>query len=580
MHLLIDGQALQTLSSRQRGIGRYAGNFLRGLAAVRPNWRIEVVQNSALTPIATDNLHGWPVLAFQPPQPLHPDYHEINDRYYADWLTAQGADGVLVPSYCEGWDAILPSFCGPRPRLFAIVHDLIPLLYPEQYLPDLEAVRWYAQRFRQLLQCDALLANSEATAHDVRMLGGSDAPRVVNIGGAADPLFAPLSPGAFAVHAREIRKRFGLQREFLLYVGAPDYRKNLHGVLRAFAALPSRYRAALDLAVVCRMKPDERAAIETMARQTGVASALYLINSANDEELRTLYMTCRIFFFPSLYEGLGLPVLEALHCGAPVVTSDRSSLPEYAGPYSWLCDPTSPQAMAQALQQALAEPREAHRRQRQQFARTFSWQKTAERACAVMERISKKCIQPRPRRRRLAWVMPLMGNTHSLTEYAAELLPLLAEHFDIEVIAAGSLLHVPQTLSRSYLILTAREVPARHAALPYDMFVYQFGPLPVPPEMLDLLQRFPGLVVRHDFSAPDFRRLAAACAARIDRAILGSEQSDGLWSGFAVRCLADCADKNEAILSSWAALRVRGQQHVAARQTRPFSSGSESVTVL
>jgi glycosyltransferase involved in cell wall biosynthesis len=578
MYLLIDGQALQTSSSRQRGIGRYAGNFLRGMAAVRPNWRIEVVQNSALTPIDADNLHGLPVLSFQPPLPPHGDHHEINDRYYADWLTAQGADAVLVPSYCEGWDAVMPSFCGPRPRLFGIVHDLIPLLYPEQYLPDLSTARWYAQRYRQLLQCDVLLSNSAATARDVRALGGSDT-RVVNIGGAVDPLFAPLPPHELAVRAREVRKRFHLQREFLLYVGAPDYRKNWRGVLHAFAALPPRYQVDLDLAVVCRMKPDERAAVEAAARQAGVASALRLIDSANDEELRALYLMCRLFFFPSFYEGLGLPVLEALHCGAPVVTSNRSSLPEYAGPHSWLCDPTSPQAMAQVLQQALAEPREARRRQRQLFARTFSWQKTAERACAVMERILPKRIQPR-RRRRLAWVMPLTRNMGRLAEQAAELLPLLAERFDIEVIAVCSFLQVPAALSRHHLVLTAREAPTRHAALPYDMFVYQFGPPPLPTELLDLLQRFPGLVLRHDFTASDLRRLADAYAARIDRAILCYEQSDGLWRGFAVRCLADYVDEAEEILTSWAALRVQGQRQVADRQARLFSSGSEAVAML
>ncbi len=579
MHLLIDGQGLQTSSSRQRGIGRYTSNFLRGLAAVRPRWRIEVIENRALTPLAPDNLHGLPTLSFQPPLPLHGNYHDINDRYYADWLTAQGADGILVPSYCEGWDAVLPSFCGPRPRLFAIVHDLIPLLYPEQYLPDLEACRWYAQRFRQLLQCDVLLSNSEATARDVGILGGTAAPPVVNIGGAVDPWFAPLPQHELAAQVNEVRKRFGLHREFLLYVGAPDYRKNLSGVLSAFAALPPRYQATLDLAVVCRMKPDERAAVEAAARQVGITSALRIVDSANDAELRMLYLMCRLFFFPSLYEGLGLPVLEALHCGAPVVTSNRSSLPEYAGPDSWLCDPTSPQAMAQVLQQALAEPREARRRQRQLFARTFSWQKTAERACAVIERTLSKHV-PSRRRQRLAWVVPLTRSTYQMAEQLSELLLLLAERFEIEVVAVCALLHMFQTLSRHHLVLTAREVPARHAASPYDMFIYQFC-LPSPPaEMLDLLRRFPGLVVRHDLATSDLRRLAVAWAARIDRAIRRYEQSDGLWRGFAVRCLADCAEEADTLLDAWAALRVKGQKHIAVRQARRFSSGSESLAML
>lgn len=587
MHLLVDGQALQTSSSRNRGIGRYAANLLRTLAVVRPNWRIEVVQSSALMPIAAECLNGLPLLSFQPPLPLHFDHHEINERYYADWLTARGADGVLVLSHCENWEAVVPSFCGQRPRLFGIAYDLIPLLFPQHYLGDIDTPHWFALRFRQLLGCDALLAISQSTVDDIRAMGGSDAPPVENIGGAVDPLFAPLSSSEFTTRASEIRKRFGLQREFLLYVGAPDYRKNLLGAIHAFAALPTGCRATLDLAVVCRMKADERRSVEAAARRAGIASALRVIDSAGDEDLRALYQMCRLFFLPSLYEGLGLPVLEALHCGAPVVVSDRSALPEYAGPHSWLCDPTSPQAMAQVLQQALAEPRDLHCHERRLFAQTFTWQKTAEHACVVMERIVRSKARP-ARRRRLAWVSPFTRNTHRLDEQAAELLPMLAERFDIEWVTAGSSLEAAETLSRRHLVLTISEVASRHAALPYDMFLYQFAPSSGNRDMLDLLRRFPGLVVLHDFSAADlveWREMAArgsspildvrvhsdesehdaaAYAAWIDRAIIHQEQSDGQWRGFAMRCLTDSAYEDGAIIDSWAALRARGQHRFAS----------------
>lgn len=507
MHLLIDGQALQTSSSRQRGIGRYSSNLLRTLAVARPSWRIEVVQNTALAPIAADDLNGLPVLPFHPPLRTGDERRELNERYYADWLTSRGADGVLILSHCEGWEAIVPSFCGHRPRVFGIAYDLIPLLYPEHYLTDYGTAHWYAHRFRHLLRSDALLAISEATARDVRTLGAGEAPLVINIGGAVDPLFAPLPSREFAARAAEVRARFGLQREFLLYVGALDYRKNLRGALRAFGALPRECRASLDLAVVCRMKPAEQELIAELAREAGVGSSLRLICSAGDEDLRALYQMCRLFFFPSLYEGLGLPVLEALHCGAPVVTSDNSSLPEYAGPHSWLGDPASPQAMANVLQEALAEPREARRRQREEFARSFTWLRTAERACAVIERSAIRHGNPVRRRRRLAWVMPLTRSEPHVMEHAQTLLPLLAEHFDIEVIAASGSIEAPPTLSGHHLILTTREVASRHAALPFDVFLYQLVPPPGHLDLLHLLWQFPGLVVVNDFSESDLRWL-------------------------------------------------------------------------
>jgi glycosyltransferase involved in cell wall biosynthesis len=507
MHLLIDGQALQTPSSRLRGIGRYSSNLLRALVAARPHWRIEVVQNNTLSPIANEDLAGRPILSFHPPAPAGPRHQELNERYYADWLTARGADGVLVLSHCEGWEALVPSFCGPRPRVFGIAYDLIPLLYPERYLKDFGVARWYAHRFRHFLKSDVLFAISEATARDVRLLGEEQTPRVVNIGGAVDPLFAPLSPNELASTAARVRQCFGLWREFLLYVGAADYRKNLEGAIRAFGTLPADCRAPFDLAVVCRLKPAEQAAFEAIAHEAGVGSSLKLICSATDEDLRALYQMCRLFFFPSLYEGLGLPVLEALHCGAPVVTSNCSSLPEYAGPVSWLGDPSSPEAMARVLRDALAEPRDARLEERREYARTFSWPKTAERACTIMERSTRRLALCR--RQRLAWVSPLNPAARCMVEYATDLLPLLSKRFEIELIASDTQqMPVPETLSSNHLVLTAQEVAARHAALPYDMFVYQLSAARQHLYMLDLLRQFPGLVVLHDPSATDLNRLA------------------------------------------------------------------------
>lgn len=494
MHLIIDGQALQTPSSRQRGIGRYSINLLRTLAKVRPEWRMEVVGNTALRPLTSDVTAGLPVIDFPPPLSATAAHREINERYYADWLTARGPNAVLILSYCEGWDAVVPSFCGPRPRVYGIAYDLIPLLYPKHYLQSTEVCRWYAHRFRQLLDADALLAISAATARDIRILAGENGPHVVNITGAVDPLFAPLSSFVLVHYERQLRKRYGLHREFLLYVGATDYRKNLMGALRAFAALPAEYRQNLDLAIVARATPTEQQTIRGSARELGIDTALKLITSANDEELRALYQMCRLFFFPSLYEGLGLPVLEALHCGAPVVTSDRSSLPEYAGPVSWLGDPESAEEMARVTVAALAEPRDQRRKERQAFAKSFSWEKSAAEACAIMTTDRTRLRK----RRRLAWVSPLLPQALGMAEYAADLLGPLSQYFQIDLVVEGSHPKVPGGLAKDHLVLTAEELPSRHAVRPYDLILYHLADSPLHHYVSELMQSYRGLAVLHD----------------------------------------------------------------------------------
>src|SRR5262249_21246721 len=145
-------------------------------------------------------------------------------------------------------------------------------------------------------------------------------------------------------------------------------------------------------------------------RELGIAGSLKLAGFLGDKELLALYQTCRLSLFPSLYEGLGLPVLEALQCGAPVVASDNSSIPEYAGPVSWLANPCDPGSFAAAIGRPLADPRDARLAERLAFASRFTWEETAARALAALERAAERRAAPppgRPRRRRVAWVSPL-----------------------------------------------------------------------------------------------------------------------------------------------------------------------------
>src|SRR5262245_38875428 len=164
--------------------------------------------------------------------------------------------------------------------------------------------------------------------------------------------------------------------------------------MRAFAALPEPCRRAHDLVITCELLPPYRAALQAQGRELGIGDSLKLTGFVSDRELRALYQTCRLFLFPSLYEGLGLPVLEALQCGAPVVASGSASLPEYAGPASWLADPRDPQDLARAVQQALAEPRDARLAERLAFARSFTWARTAERALEAMARVEAHRAAP------------------------------------------------------------------------------------------------------------------------------------------------------------------------------------------
>ena len=394
MYLLIDGQALQVPTTRNRGVGRYSCNLVNALVKARPDWRIELVESTHMEPIDRDRVPGVATRAFRPLLPFAGASLDANERYFGDWLTAQAPDAILELSFFESPTlGLAPLFTGTRPRLFGILYDLIPLLFPRQYLNH---GSWeYARRFRQLLSADGVLAISQAAADDLRAALPCLGLEIVNISGAPDPLLLPHAAEELEQFRETLRLRFGVEKPFLLSVVATDFRKNIEGILRGFAALPTSVRSQMELVIVCPLDDAQRSALEEKGRKLGLADSLRLPGFVNDNALSALYQLCRVFFFPSLYEGLGLPVLEALRCGAPVVTSNCSSLPEVAGPACWLADPNSPEDLARALLEALAEPRELRLAARLAHADTFHWPKTAESAARALE--ARPVFRPRRR---------------------------------------------------------------------------------------------------------------------------------------------------------------------------------------
>ena len=158
--------------------------------------------------------------------------------------------------------------------------------------------------------------------------------------------------------------------------------------------------------IVCVLGSADKAALQQQAVALGIQE-LRLTNFVDERALQHLYLACRLSLFPSYYEGMGLPVLEALLNGAPVVASDRSSIPEVAGAVSRLADPASPDAIAAAICATLSEPREERIEERRGFAATFEWPRTARLAT---DAIASACRRPCARsdaRLRIAWVSPL-----------------------------------------------------------------------------------------------------------------------------------------------------------------------------
>ena len=256
-------------------------------------------------------------------------------------------------------------------RTMVTIHDLTFLVHPECAEPALANYLNTAVR-RSLKRASMVLVDSQATRADVTRLLGTreDRTRLVYPG-----VSAAFRPVAYATQM-EVRERLNLPPRFILFVGTLEPRKNLSRLLEAFDHLIA-HGAHPGLHLVIAGKPGWRyEPIYETYQRLGLGERVKFLDFVADEDLPALYNLASVFVYPSIYEGFGLPVLEALACGAPVVTSNVSSIPEVTGSAAILVDPHQIESISAGISRALGEI-EHLRLGGPLQARRFSWEDSA-----------------------------------------------------------------------------------------------------------------------------------------------------------------------------------------------------------
>ena len=258
-------------------------------------------------------------------------------------------------------------------RSVVTIHDLSALLHPEKHRSRL--VRRARLRLPLVVRfADMIITPTEAVKREVCDRFKLKPAKITAIHSAARGSFKPMP---FAQSA-ELRQRLRVEDDFLLFVGTLEPRKNLLTLLKAFAEIIGHgdLRPQLVIAGGEGWLMDD---MFTFIRKSGITERLRFTGYLSDEELRGLYSSCKVFLYPSVYEGFGLPPLEAMACGAPVVAGRIPSLQEVLGSTARLVDPMDVDALAEAIVELLKDEN-----QRQvlgaagpEHAGKFSWEKTA-----------------------------------------------------------------------------------------------------------------------------------------------------------------------------------------------------------
>jgi len=516
LRILFDLQACETPGSAHRGVGRYSSALFEMVSSIAAPREIFALTSNHLT-------HRYEPLNINPARVLEvgalPNWHSGRGYEGGD---QDALDGIALAAFVQGIkpDIIHVSHVfegfGERVGVFdplqrtmgqvvsATLYDLIPLLFQDHYFQNPQFRRWYYARLAWLRKTDLLLAISESTRQDAIRLLGIEPWRIVTVHGGISDHFRP--PVDRALARNRLLPRFPLREKIVLYTGGDDYRKNIKGAIHAFAKVPSELRANAQLVIICSMIPERKQIYLDEARAHGLnADDILITGFVSEQDLIDFYGACDVFVFPSLYEGLGLPVLEAMACGAPVIGGNNSSVRELIVREDALFDATRDESIAERITQVLRDENFASdlRHYGPSRAAEFNWKRTAELSLAAFDEAASRtrhagvqcAIAGWLPCKRLAVLSPLPPCRSGIADYNAQFLPFLARHFEIDLYVEGYAV-TDESLTSAFRIFDVKDF--ERVAPSYDLIMYEFGNSEFHAHMLPLLEKFPGVVGLHD----------------------------------------------------------------------------------
>jgi glycosyltransferase involved in cell wall biosynthesis len=496
----VDAQGAQNISTPERGIPRHIVEIVGALLDLAPEAIAAIGLNPALpTPPGLERLEGGPLV--RPPVGSSEGPAEPPLIYH-------------LPSPFEGvrLERMWPVWARHgEVRMVVTVHDLVPLVFRDRYLqghPYYTA--FYLGRIGLIQAADRVLAISQASAADAVDHLSVDEHRITVIDSGVTSQMSSLVPDEESA-ARLLREELPEVREgFVLYVGGDDWRKNLDGIVDAYGLMPHEVRRRHQLVIACRLSDQRRRELFSRAERAGVEGGdLVLTGFVSDPQLAALYRACDLFVFPSLYEGAGLPILEAMSCGAPVIGARAASVPEVLGDLRGTFDPNDPSEMAHCIERTVEDPAELEllRERSARRAAHFTWERVARLTLQGYEAALSVPARRRGGRphRRLAILTAWPPDSES--GLSPELIAELARTADVDVIAPAGDLEAAEVPARVTL-RPGHELEWVNALLEYDQFLYVLGTSSVDFHVLDGLMRRPGLVLaERDRLGELFRRL-------------------------------------------------------------------------
>jgi glycosyltransferase involved in cell wall biosynthesis len=502
--ILSVGPALVT-----RGMGRYTQQQLRAVldADDRNEYVLLANRGNDLSLIVPEVLEAenTSIEVYTPPplerDPRHTDVLLALAEDYQAWMARLDLDvyHATTPFLLE-YPLLLQFDVCP---MVATFYDAIPLIFAEHYYGttvfDALARDHYRRTLELVKRAERVLAISDAAGRDARRECGIPPERIDRAWPIPDAVFRRLPEHLLRKLLAGLEHRLRLPARYVLTVTYPHYAKNLETLLEAYGHLPADVRTELPLVICCYLSDDTRRLVMRLAEQAGIEDDIVLTGVVSDAELCGLYNRATVVVHPSRYEGFGLPIVEAMACGAPVVTTTSSSMPEAAGDAAILVDPDDVAGFTDAVARLARDPDLAAELRDRGFRQVqrFNPRQLADATLRSYERAARRAPAAPSDRLRLAVWTPLPPARSGIADYSAELLEGLSPHCELEVFVDDGYLPANECLDR-YPVRHFTAFGRRQAQDPFDAVIYQVGGSMFHHYMSEALRVHPGIVVLHD----------------------------------------------------------------------------------
>lgn len=493
MNVLIDGQTLST-PDIHRGIGRVLLNNLENLVEINRSDKFYLgVYEDYDRSVINDIKNRINIVLLGPKLQL--------DKRSRDDYTSKINTAILDNNIDIFWNPnplmLNVNLINRKPpcKVVTTIHDLIPILFEDMYLQkwDKQSVYDYITRLSKLkFVSDFFVSVSGSTKKDLVEILEWNKENIKTIHHGYNRILSPNNIDS--------GKKVG---KCILYVGGFDPRKNMDNAVFAFKRLVEKYNHTDEkFVIVCMYGEKEKQQFDKLLKENHLEGKVNLTGYIPDEELNMLYKEANAFFFPSLYEGFGLPILEAMSAGCPIIGSNSSSVPEVIGNAGLLVNPNDIDDMARQLHVVLSNNKlsEVLRQNAQTRSKEFTWEKSAKSMTSVFKKLVNNCNNIAINDEnsiKIAYFSPLSPQKSGISIYSENLLEHLTQNAEIDIYIDDGYAPSNPVIKNNFNCQSYKRFleKANH----YDAVFYHMGNNTLHKYIYDTLKEHPGITVLHDY---------------------------------------------------------------------------------